>query len=95
MFCAETGNEYFVVDFQGDCARLLLLRGADKNLENKSQQTPEQVARSSGHEAIAKCICDFHQGQVGGCYDVNSMTEVGSGGGGGEGGGYGVVVLVG
>lgn len=77
MFCGEKiGDECFVVDFQGDCARLLLLRGADKNLKNKSQQTPEQVARASGHEAIAKCISDFHQGQVGGCNDANSTAVV-------------------
>lgn len=55
--CAYTGQE--------SCARMLLFRGADKNIKNFNGHTTYEQAMISNHIEIADLIKGFHEQDVG------------------------------
>ena len=55
--CAVNNNE--------QCARILLFRGANKNVSNYNNQTPQQVAIIAGNIALAEMIKNFDETDVG------------------------------
>ncbi|VDN35116.1 unnamed protein product [Dibothriocephalus latus] len=56
-FCAYNGQEA--------CGRLLLFRGADRNLKNRAGHTAYQEAVLADHASTAALIRDFREEDVG------------------------------
>ena len=56
---------YVVILLQESCARVLLFRGADKNLQNFANQDAYQLAIISGNFELANIIENFSPSEVG------------------------------
>jgi len=69
--------ELSCIDFsQEECARVLLFRGADKTLRNKSVQDAFQTAHSAGHNGIADIIRGFTANEVGRYYSLHEPSSI-------------------